>query len=491
MTKAVKTRSSLVAKLIVRRAIGVVSLGMLAIACGSRGGEANRATGVASSSPATALGSSSQDTRPAIATNGSQIDGQAFPKGVLALTYDDGPDTHTLELAEYLRRRKISATFFVVGNWMPGVSSDPGRGDGVFASGVESIPVLGELRDLGQRIANHTENHVLLWNTPASTVRAQLEDAERRIDPFIEDEVALFRAPGGAWNTADAKAVQGDAALANLVGPVRWDIDRKDWEGSLSCDSSPRSDCEPAAPGGAMRVKPTVMARRYLDSIESAGRGIVLFHTRVGHVGSRYSVDLAEAIVPELEAKGYVFAAPVLRFSSPQVRFPSAPEDTELFDTENVSGIALGDFDGDGRADVCAADGDGVVCAHSVRDTGSGGLATTRFAGAVHLDIDARAGLWLADLDGDGRADLCARGNAVMMCALANKGGFAKPRAFARGVEGGTNILFGDIDGDKKADICGTFVDGVRCIASRDESHEPRLWLADNRTWATSIAILA
>lgn len=474
-------RKSAFAGLDRRRAIGLLATSVLFLACGSRGSDANRApAAVSTGSPAQAP---VDDFR-------TQLDGRAFPDGVLALTYDDGPDAHTLDLAEYLSRKRIAATFFVVGAWVPGLSSDPGKGEGVFASGADFIPVLDDLRELGQRIANHTENHVLLWRVPDATVRAQLEANQKRIDPYIDDELALFRVPGGAWNDADANAIATDAALSNLVGPVRWDVDRKDWEGSLSCDGA-RSECEPAAPGGAMRVKPAVMARRYLDSIESAKHGIVLFHTRLGHVGSRYSVDLAEAIVPELEARGYVFAAPVLRFSSPDVRFPSAPEDMQSFDTENVRSIALGDFDGDGRADVCAADGDGVVCARSMRDASAGHLPTTRFSGAFHVDIAASGGLWLADIDGDGRADLCARDHFRTTCAIATGTRFGKPSPRAFDVDGGAAILFGDIDGDKKADICGVFVDGVHCVASRDKSRTANRWLADRRMDSTTTAVLA
>ncbi|MEO6575458.1 MAG: polysaccharide deacetylase family protein, partial [Polyangiaceae bacterium] len=62
----------------------------------------------------------------------AQIDGRSFPAGVLALTFDDGPDAGTLVLAEYLSERRIAATFFVVNAWVEGLSSDPGEGGGVY-----------------------------------------------------------------------------------------------------------------------------------------------------------------------------------------------------------------------------------------------------------------------------------------------------------------------------------------------------------------------
>jgi peptidoglycan/xylan/chitin deacetylase (PgdA/CDA1 family) len=40
----------------------------------------------------------------------------SLPKGLISLTYDDGPGPGTVDLAKYLHSEKICATFFVVGN---------------------------------------------------------------------------------------------------------------------------------------------------------------------------------------------------------------------------------------------------------------------------------------------------------------------------------------------------------------------------------------
>ncbi len=259
---------------------------------------------------------------PSVATSGHlppprpQLDGRAFPNKVLAMTWDDGPDAGTLALAEYLHDQGVSATFFVVAEWIDGLSEEPGRGRGVFETGHEHIPILGDLVGLGHRIGNHTLNHVLLDAAPASRVVEQLRENQARIDPFVTGGIRLFRAPGGAWSAAASAAVDADPAISSLVGPVRWDVDGKDWEGSLYCRSSrPSVECERAAPGGELRVEPKVIAQRYLSRIEAAGHGIVLVHDRVGHVGSGYALAVAEALIPALVARGYVFAAPVLRFS--------------------------------------------------------------------------------------------------------------------------------------------------------------------------------
>lgn len=420
----------------------------------------------------------------------TQLDGRAFPDRVLALTFDDGPDAHTLELAEYLNREKISATFFVVDAWIDDLSADPGRGHDVFASGVDSFPVLEDLAALGHRIANHTENHVSLWGASSEVVRAQLHDEQRSIDPFIQDELQLFRVPGGAWNAAAATAVATSPELAQLVGPVRWDIDRKDWEGSLYCRSShPAVECEASAPGGALRVKPRVIASRYLESIESAGHGIVLMHTRVGHVGSRYANEVAEDLVPQLKSRGFVFAAPVLRFSSPRVRFPAAPEDTALFDPEDVGPIALGDLDEDGRADLCASEGARVVCASSESQPAADGPPVTMFGHARVVAVDARGGMFLADVNGDRRADLCTRNARGLSCALASvEGDFAAATTWSNEFADARNVRFGDIDGDGRSDVCAARKDALWCARSSGSGFaRARAWLGGvDRSWLAS-----
>lgn len=283
-----------------------------------------------------------------------QLDGRAFPDKVLALTWDDGPDAHTLELARYLHDAHVAATFFVVGAWREGVSNEPGSGHGVFETGHEHLRILGDLVHLGHRLANHTKNHVILSDADAATVTAQLRDNQIAIDRWITNDLRLFRVPGGAWNAAASAAVDADPITRRLVGPIRWDIDGKDWEGSLYCHADhPALDCERAAPGRHLRVKPSVVARRYLSAIESAGRGIVLFHDRVGHVGSRYALDVAHLVIPALVAHGWVFAAPVLAFS------PLAPRAAHL---DAPAGAA--DVDGDGRPDHCTAAAGQIGRAH-------------------------------------------------------------------------------------------------------------------------------
>jgi peptidoglycan/xylan/chitin deacetylase (PgdA/CDA1 family) len=363
-----------------------------------------------------------------------QLDGRSFPDKVLAMTWDDGPDENTLELARFLSREKVSATFFVVSEWTPNVaqsgsdardvSSDPGWGHNVFETGHAKIPILRDLVALGHRIGNHTLNHVLLDTADVATVRRQLLGNQATIDPYITDDLRLFRVPGGAWSLSAARTVETDAVLSQLIGPVRWDIDGKDWEASVDCASArPNHDCEANGPNGGPRVKASITAHRYLSGVEAAGHGIVLLHDRVGHVGSRYALEVAHILIPELKDRGYVFAAPILAFSPLATRSlptqpPSNPPPSGSGRRVHLPGVdestlAFGDLNGDGRSDVCGKSGDTVVCALSAGRTFTGASAWLA-AGATRLH-----GLRLVDVNGDGRADVCGDDGDRFVCGLA------------------------------------------------------------------------
>jgi peptidoglycan/xylan/chitin deacetylase (PgdA/CDA1 family) len=459
-----------------RISVLVLAAGMSATACGRSPPPAERSE---REPPAPSAVPSSPPPAPPAAR--VPLDGRAFPDKVLALTWDDGPDVNTLKLAQYLHAEKVSATFFVVGAWIEGLSDEPGKGRGVLETGHEHLPILGDLVALGHRLGNHTRNHVVLAGASASTVGDQLRENQERIDPFITDEIRLFRVPGGAWSAAASAVVDADPVLSHLVGPIHWDIDRKDWEGSLYCRSSnPSVECERAAPDGGLRVKAAITAERYLSTIDSAGHGVVLFHDRVGHVGSDYAIEVAHRVIPQLEARGYVFAAPVLRFSPLASRGFAAGSGV----------LRMADVDGDGRRDLCAGTADGVLCATSYELAGMAGdsLPRTAFRTAAGWAPPLQDGAFqLADVDGDRRADLCERRADGVFCALASASGkFGDFARWSDDLAGAERLWLGDLDGDGKADVCARSERGVVCARSLGRRFDrARVWLAEAMDVAT------
>jgi hypothetical protein len=324
---------------------------------------------------------------------------------------------------------------------------------------------------------------------------------QEQIDPLLTNERRLFRAPGGAWNAAAAKAIGGDPYLSGLVGPIRWDVDRKDWEASRTCSSDRAAEeCEPSDVPGFSQVKPPVVAARYLQSIEEAKRGIVLLHDRVGHVGSSYAIELARALIPQLKARGFVFAAPVLSFS-PLVR-RAAHESVEAGSSEEAV-VGFADVDGDRRADLCVRDGAGVLCAASAELAGSATDRAPRtiFRGKSRWDLGFGGVDWapperarsiqLADVDGDGRADLCGMKKDAIACALATTPlAFGNARGWTAGAPPTAKLVLGDVDGDGKADACGRArthtltptLGDIVCARSTGTTFAPaRTWLAEEK----------
>jgi peptidoglycan/xylan/chitin deacetylase (PgdA/CDA1 family) len=426
-----------------------------------------------------------------------QLDGRSFPDKVVALTWDDGPDVNTLALASYLSRERVSATFFVVREWSGGLSADPGSGNNEFETGYEYLPILGDLVQLGHRLGNHTSNHVLLTQVGPALVDEELKDNQESIDPFLTNELRIFRAPGGAWGARASRATDADPYLVDLIGPIRWDIDRKDWESSLDCRSSrPAAECETGGPGRRSRVRPEVVARRYLSSIEAAGHGVVLFHDRVGDVGSTYAVDVAEHVIPELLRRGFVFVAPVLGFVEARPRL-ALTDDGRGPPAPTPSTLQLGDLDGDGRADACIhAPGD-RRCALSVElpGTDEDRRPRTVFETSRAGSPASCAGrfesedIQLADVDGDGRADICATMGFGVACAIGARSGECAPAlkwslwddgaAASTGAPEGRRVRFGDIDADGKADLCAVTDRGVVCARSTGRGFErEEVWAA-------------
>lgn len=403
------------------------------------------------------------------------IRGTSFPDGVLALTWDDGPDSVTIDLAKYLRKENVTATFFAVGGWSAELSMEPGTGANVFETGYERMAtVLPELTRLGHRVGGHTAHHALLTDLP-------LLDVDKEIAPSLEaaraaskgSEVTFFRAPGGAWSDDVGRI----AADLDFVGPIHWDIDAKDWDSSLYCRSSPKEECEPSPIQGETRVRADVIARRYLAQIESSRHGIVLFHDRVGHVGSRYALDLAKALIPALVKRGFVFASPLLSFGPWASRLPSP-------DRKPARGLALA---GAGDALACVAREGRLACHRAVPANQAAPLSFAKdMSPAIDLRFDPdKADVAIADLDGDHHADACALDAAAttVRCVL------SKASAVVT-LEGARWDAFalGDVDGDGLADACGHALEGsgIWCAKSNGASlAPPRPWIGGENAIAS------
>lgn len=137
--------------------------------------------------------------------------------------------------------------------------------------------------------------------------------------------------------------------------------------------------------------------------------------------------------------------------------------------------MMFADINGDGKADVCGRGAYGIVCELS---TGSGFgpayLATQDYSDAQGWNaVPYYGSLRLVDVNGDGKADICGRGGAGISCSLNNgSGSFGPAQLWETGfsdAEGwglaqyGTTMMFADINGDGKTDVCGRGGSGIGC----------------------------
>jgi GH25 family lysozyme M1 (1,4-beta-N-acetylmuramidase) len=151
---------------------------------------------------------------------------------------------------------------------------------------------------------------------------------------------------------------------------------------------------------------------------------------------------------------------------------PAWSDDVGWGDVRYFGSVRFADVDGDGRSDACARGIAGLRCALA---TGAG--FGPEIAAGVMKDSDGwnveRYGSTLrtADVDGDGRSELCARAAAGLRCWGLSNGSFVQTLSSSALADtdgwGGSSrfetIAFGDADGDRIADVCGRDADGFAC----------------------------
>jgi hypothetical protein len=152
------------------------------------------------------------------------------------------------------------------------------------------------------------------------------------------------------------------------------------------------------------------------------------------------------------------------------------------FDTpDHYTTIHFPDLNGDGKADICGRASDGVYCALSTGTSfGPVTLWATTFSDFNGWNLPAYySTIRFPDVNGDGKADVCARGVGGVYCALSNGTTFGAvvPWASTFSDTNGWNapdsystIQFPDLNGDGKADVCGRTVGGVYCALSTGAS---------------------
>ncbi len=126
----------------------------------------------------------------------------------------------------------------------------------------------------------------------------------------------------------------------------------------------------------------------------------------------------------------------------------------------SVAGIAVGDFNGDGRDDMAVVNQGATGSVSVLLGNASGGFLSTGTFAAAAGAVDATAG----DLNSDGKLDLVVVGGSSVSVLLGNGDGmFAAPVSYA--ANGSHSVQLGDFNGDGKLDVAT--VSGAEFVASQ------------------------
>jgi peptidoglycan/xylan/chitin deacetylase (PgdA/CDA1 family) len=202
----------------------------------------------------------------------------------VALTLDDGPNAHTEEVLDALKKFNVKATFFVVGRM---AHRHPGT--------------LARIAREGHLLANHSADHAFLGDSfdgSPEKLLNELRDVDDQIEPLMKQSDKLyFRAPYGAWKPAHAEILNNDPSLRNYVGPIYWDIGG---DIAMSRDGYVMS----AADWNCWHLgwSARTCAKGYLREIRRKDGGVVLIHCIHAQ-----SAELIAAMVPALLEEGYRF----------------------------------------------------------------------------------------------------------------------------------------------------------------------------------------
>ena len=124
----------------------------------------------------------------------------------VALTFDDGPASHTDRILNVLNQYNAKATFFVVGTQAEYYTSQ-----------------LKREYEEGMEIGSHTYNHDTLYGADPDAIIETMEKNDRTINGLLgtEDVMKIMRPTGGGY---DAN-VRGNVGRPMII----WDLDTLDW----------------------------------------------------------------------------------------------------------------------------------------------------------------------------------------------------------------------------------------------------------------------
>ena len=114
----------------------------------------------------------------------------------------------TQQLIDILEEYRVSATFFVVGDW------------------AEKYPEsVKALHDAGHEVMNHSNTHAHYNSLSAEEIIADVEACNDRVEAITGVRPTLIRCPYGEYDDHVIAAIRSIG-----MEPIQWDVDSLDWK---------------------------------------------------------------------------------------------------------------------------------------------------------------------------------------------------------------------------------------------------------------------
>lgn len=138
---------------------------------------------------------------------------EATDEKLVLLTFDDAPYGNTIEIAETLQERDVSAIFFVNSMYMD----------------EEGTEIMQQVHDMGFEIANHTHTHAKLDDYSEEEQYEEIITTNDIIEEAIGERPRFFRAPHGIMTDYAEQVVAEDGMTwMNWSFGYDWESDYQD-----------------------------------------------------------------------------------------------------------------------------------------------------------------------------------------------------------------------------------------------------------------------
>jgi len=178
-------------------------------------------------------------------------------KPVIALTFDDGPNTTTtIEMLDKLEKYDVVASFFVIGNHINDDTKD----------------VIKRAYDMGCEINNHSRTHKSMTSLTAQEIKDEVEFTDDKVYEITGERTKFFRPPYIATN---------DVVYDSIDMPFICGYGATDYE---------------------EKVSPQERSSKILEQISDGG--IILLHD---FEGNDKTVEAMDLLIPALIEQDYQF----------------------------------------------------------------------------------------------------------------------------------------------------------------------------------------